>query len=334
MHIADCCKANELSVRLCRSYMLLWMCWSEPHALLLANGLRRQLFMTAEKSIKLHGVVTVRGDGFTEPVTGPYTAGPVRVPSYRSLPPSALLQHHINLCSPTRHLCAVYLYSGMSHSNSVHNRVQWASPLLDPIVIRVNLTHTLTPYFLEVHFNIILPSIPMSPKWYVLFRYCNQNSEIISSIPTSYTPLDFLLLSSYTKKLFLFIVSPFSVHRIWIFTADIDRYTRRPNPCGIVLWQGFLNSPSTWVKHFTLPCITLYPLLHGQSHISFCQITSCHACKHSALSGVTTFQKFQRKWQIRAADKITMRIVVYSISIRWIHIDFQSTRKTTANSDC
>ena len=110
--------------------------------------------MTAEKSIGLHGVVTVLGDGFTEPATGPFIQGPR---------PSALLEHHINFCSPTRHLCAVHLYSGMSHSNSVHNRVH-TSPLLNPILIRVNPTHILTPYFLEVHFNNILPSIPMSPK--------------------------------------------------------------------------------------------------------------------------------------------------------------------------
>jgi len=44
-----------------------------------------------------------------------------------------------------------------------HYRVH-TSPLHDPILIRVNPTHILTPYFLEVHFNIILPSIPMSPK--------------------------------------------------------------------------------------------------------------------------------------------------------------------------
>lgn len=285
--------------------------------------------MTAEKSIGLQGVVTLRGDGFTERATGPYTACPVRVPSCRGLqrPPSWNL-----ICSLTRHLCAVHLYSGRSQSKSVRNRVH-TSPLLDSILIRVNPTHILTPYSLEAHFNIILPSIPVSHKWYVLFRYCNQNSEIISSIRTCYTPLAFLLLSRYTKKLFLFIVRPFSVHLIWIFTADIDRYTRRPHPCGTVLWQGFFNSLSTWVKHFTLPCITLYPLLHGQSHISFCQITSCHACRHSVLPGVNAFQKFQGKEQIRAADKITILVVVYSISIRWIHIDFQCTPETTGNSD-
>lgn len=86
--------------------------------------------------------------------TCPFMQGPT---------PSAFLERHINLCSPTRHLCAVHLYSGMSHSNSVHNRVH-TSPLLDPILIRVNPTHIVTPYFLEVNFNIILPSIISLPS--------------------------------------------------------------------------------------------------------------------------------------------------------------------------
>ena len=266
--------------------------------------------------------------------------------------PSAFLERHINLCSPTRHLCAVHLYSGMSHSNSVHNRVH-TSPLLDPILIRVNPTHIVTPYFLEVNFNIILPSIISLPS-----DMCSSGTAVkilISSHPslraTRSSPS--LSLGDIPESCFYSSRVPFqyiwfgyllqisidtrdiycrSIHEI--FTADIDRYTRRPNPCGIVLWQGFLNSPSTWVKHFTLPFFTLYPLLYGQSHISFCQITSCHACRHSVLPGATAFQKFQGKQQIRAADKITIRIVVYSISIRWIYIDFQSTRKTTTNSDC
>ena len=60
----------------------------------------------------------------------------------------------------------------------------------------------------------------------MLFRYCSQNSDIISSIPTCYTLLAFPVLRRYTRKLFLFIARPFSVHLIWIFTTDIDRYTR------------------------------------------------------------------------------------------------------------
>jgi hypothetical protein len=71
--------------------------------------------------------------------------------------------------------------------------------------------------------------------------------------------------------LFLFIVLPFSVHLVWIFTADVDRYTRRPHPCGTVFVAGLFIFPkhlsktfhialyhavsaSTWqVAHFFLP---------------------------------------------------------------------------------
>jgi hypothetical protein len=50
----------------------------------------------------------------------------------------------VSTCSTTPHLCVLHLYNGRHSPMSVHYRVH-TSPLLDHILIRVNLTHILTP---------------------------------------------------------------------------------------------------------------------------------------------------------------------------------------------
>jgi hypothetical protein len=49
-------------------------------------------------------------------------------------------------------------YGTRKFHNSVHN-----NPTLVPILIQMKPFHTLTSYFLQIHFNIILRSIPRSP---------------------------------------------------------------------------------------------------------------------------------------------------------------------------
>jgi hypothetical protein len=44
------------------------------------------------------------------------------------------------------------------------------SPSLVPILSHVKPLHTLPPYFLKIHFNIILPSMPRTSEWCVPFR--------------------------------------------------------------------------------------------------------------------------------------------------------------------
>lgn len=43
------------------------------------------------------------------------------------------------------------------------------------ILKHMSPTHLLTPCFLNNHFNIILPSIPGSVKWSLLFRFTDRN---------------------------------------------------------------------------------------------------------------------------------------------------------------
>lgn len=62
------------------------------------------------------------------------------------------------------------------------------------------------------HFNIFVPYMRVSLKWFVLFRYCNENSEIFLSLHHLF------LLSKYTKQLSLLIAPPFSERVI----RDID----------------------------------------------------------------------------------------------------------------
>ena len=211
--------------------------------------------------------------------------------------PSVLVETVSTLCSPTGYLCAVHLYRGMSPSNSVHYRVR-SSPILDPILIRVNPTHILTPYFLEVHFNTTFHPYLCLPRD-VLFRYCNQNCEIISSIHTCYTPIAFLLLLSRLSRSSYSSWVPFQyiwlVYLLWISIDTQDVHIHVSLFCG----RAF-KFPSTWVKHFTLPCITLYSLPHGQPR------------RHSVL----LFRSFREK--SRSVLQIKLRYVLWYTLYRYV----------------
>jgi hypothetical protein len=63
----------------------------------------------------------------------------------------------------------------------VHYRVQ-NSPSLLLVLSQINPAHVLASYLLKVHFNIIVPSAPMSSKWSVP-RPPHQNSAGIFLLP-------------------------------------------------------------------------------------------------------------------------------------------------------
>jgi hypothetical protein len=51
------------------------------------------------------------------------------------------------------------------------------------VLIQMDPVHTLPPYFLKIHYNIILPSPPRSSKWSLPFRFPDLNTVRIAHLP-------------------------------------------------------------------------------------------------------------------------------------------------------
>jgi hypothetical protein len=64
----------------------------------------------------------------------------------------------------------------------VHYRIH-KCPLPGPILSQLDSVHTPKPHSLNTHLNIILPSMPGSPKWSLSFTFPYQNPGYTSPLP-------------------------------------------------------------------------------------------------------------------------------------------------------
>ena len=76
-------------------------------------------------------------------------------------------------------------------------------PTNSPYLSQLDPVPTPTSYFLKIHLNIILPSMPVSPKWPLSLRFPQQNLQYASSLPyTRYMPAHLILLDFITRIIF------------------------------------------------------------------------------------------------------------------------------------
>jgi hypothetical protein len=84
----------------------------------------------------------------------------------------------------------------------VHYRIH-KCPSPGPILSQINPVHATTSHDLTVHPNIIPPTTPGSPKWFLPFRFPHQNPVYTSPLPNArYMPRHLILLDLITRRIF------------------------------------------------------------------------------------------------------------------------------------
>ena len=77
-------------------------------------------------------------------------------------------------------------------------------PTTFPMLSHIDPVHALTSHFLNIHLNIILPSMPGSYKWYLSLRFSHQNPVYTSTLPIHATcPAHIICLNLTTWTIFI-----------------------------------------------------------------------------------------------------------------------------------
>jgi len=104
-------------------------------------------------------------------------------------------EHSTSWEDENRSVCHEYLC--LLWYQKVHYRLH-KSPLLDSLLSQINPVPSHTPYTYEIHFSIILPLTPRSPKWCLLFRFSDYNYICLSGLP--YTNINRIQVLILTKR--------------------------------------------------------------------------------------------------------------------------------------
>ena len=76
----------------------------------------------------------------------------------------------------------------------VHYRTYKCPPSV-PILSQLHPVPTNPSHLLKIHLNIILPSTPGSPQWFLSLRFPHQNPVHTSPLPHIYFTINFLFMS-------------------------------------------------------------------------------------------------------------------------------------------